>query len=570
MTRKLYISKSIAITILLIVSFGVYANTLFNEFVYDDNVQVLGNLWIKDSSNIPAVFSSPTWAFSTENSSQSKFNYYRPMMHLIYMAEYHIFGLKPWGWHLVNIIFHAINSIMVFLITFRLFHTRMGEVIVGVPLVTTGRFGRGQATHLHSQEEQEGIIFSLIAAILFNTHPINTEVVAWVAGIPELSFTLFCLMSFYLYISQRYLLSSFFFFMAAISKETALILPIFLLVYDYACRRGIFSKRNYANYLPFIMVTGIYMFLRIYALGGMAPQRHRHDYLSSFQYFINVFPLIIQYFEKLILPINLTFHVFHPVYSILEPKTIISISLTISFLTILFLIRRVSILAFFALLWVLIPLLPVLYIPGVGENTFAERYLYLSSAGFSVLAAYLFTKALYKLEFRKMGWAIKKVLIISICIIIGLYSTGTIRRNLVWANSMVLWFDIVQKSPDSAMAHYNLGGSYYFDGQIDLAIMEFQKAIEIAPGYVDAHYNLGAVYQNKGLLKNAIEEYQEVIKLSPGSADAYYNLGLINTQSNFLDQAILSFQEAIRIKPEYQEAQKELNKVINLKKQLQR
>jgi len=541
-----------AIVIIIAVSLGVYANTLFNGFVYDDFDQVLKNSWITDIRNIPAIFSSPTWSFSTEDSSHSKFNYYRPMMHLIYMAEYPIFGLKPWGWHLLNIIFHAMNSIMVFLIAFRLFNKQ-------------GTFNPPQISNLKSQISN--LMPALIAAILFATHPINTEVVAWVAGIPELSFTLFYLISFYLYISQRYLLSSFFFFMAAISKETALTLPIFLFVYDYAFRRdSSSSKRNYINYIPFVIATGIYMLMRIYALGGMAPQKPRHDYLSSFQYFINVFPLIIQYFEKLILPINLNnFHVLHPVYSILEPKAIISLSLTISFLTLLFLIRRGSSLAFFALLWILIPLLPVLYIPGVGENTFAERYLYLSSGGFSILGAYLFTNALYKLEDRKIGGAIKKVLITSICVIIGLYTTGTIKRNLVWANNMALWFDIVQKSPDSAMAHYNMGGEYYANGQSDLAIVEFQKAIEIAPNYADAHYNLGAVYQNKGLLEKAISQYRYALNLAPNSVDAYFNLGVIYTQLNSFEEAVLAFQEALRIKPDYQEAQRELEKVFNLR-----
>src|SRR3989339_482484 len=111
--RQLYNSKSVAIAIILIVSFCVYANTIPNEFVYDDENQGLDNPWIKDVRNIPEIFFSNVWAFIPELHVS---NYYRPLMHLIYMAEYHIFGLKPWGWHLVNIIFHAINGIMVFLI----------------------------------------------------------------------------------------------------------------------------------------------------------------------------------------------------------------------------------------------------------------------------------------------------------------------------------------------------------------------------------------------------------------------------------------------------------------------
>ncbi len=101
------------IVILLIVSIGVYLNTLPNEFVYDDEFQVLRNLWIKDIRNIPEIFLTNVWAFAgKENLS----NYYRPLMHIIYMIDYHIFGLKPWGFHLTNIIFHAGVTLLVYLI----------------------------------------------------------------------------------------------------------------------------------------------------------------------------------------------------------------------------------------------------------------------------------------------------------------------------------------------------------------------------------------------------------------------------------------------------------------------
>src|SRR3989338_389902 len=102
-----------AIVILIIVSIGVYLNTLPNEFVYDDEGQVLKNLWIKDIRNIPEIFLSNVWAFIDKEYLS---NYYRPLMHMIYMIDYYIFGLKPWGFHLTNIIFHAGVSVLVFII----------------------------------------------------------------------------------------------------------------------------------------------------------------------------------------------------------------------------------------------------------------------------------------------------------------------------------------------------------------------------------------------------------------------------------------------------------------------
>src|SRR3989337_4108313 len=111
--KKLSSSKYTAIVIILIISIGVYLNTLPNEFVYDDETQVLENQWIRDVKNIPEILLSDVWAFAGEERLS---NYYRPLMHIIYMIDYHIFGLKPWGFHLTNIIFHAGVTLLVYLI----------------------------------------------------------------------------------------------------------------------------------------------------------------------------------------------------------------------------------------------------------------------------------------------------------------------------------------------------------------------------------------------------------------------------------------------------------------------
>src|SRR3990172_3038785 len=100
------------IVLVLLVSFAVYFNSLFNDFVYDDHYQVLENSWIKDIGSLPEIFSTSVVGFLGSGVS----NTYRPAMHLIYMFDYHIFGLHPWGYHLVNILVHGAVSVLVFLI----------------------------------------------------------------------------------------------------------------------------------------------------------------------------------------------------------------------------------------------------------------------------------------------------------------------------------------------------------------------------------------------------------------------------------------------------------------------
>ncbi len=534
---------------------GVYSNTLFNGFVYDDSFQVLQNEWIRDVRHLPDILLNSAWAFR-ENTTP--INYYRPVMHLIYMIDYHIFGLQPWGFHLTSTILHTLNTIMVFFIASILFKK-----------------------HEDMQAEQKSLRESyliyyvsppLAAAVIFAIHPVNTEAVAWVAGIPELTFVFFYLSSFYLYLttpsfSARSILALFFFLMATLSKETALTLPLLLLAHDTTFNREVVQTKldYFRRYLPFAITIGIYFILRFYALGGMAPQKPKHDYLNSFQYLINVFPLTIEYFKTLLFPFNLNaFHVFHPVFSVMEAKALVSLLLTAIFLVLFAVIRKREPIASFAILWIVIPLIPVLYIPGVGINTFAERYLYLPSAGFSIFFAYWLWKV-----FKRLSSKNSKIMVLCLTTVLFItvlfYATSAVKRNITWRNELNLWSDTVKKSPDSAGARYNLGIALFNKELIDQAIAELKKATRIAPGFIDAHHYLGAVYQDTGRSSEAVQEYMTVLQLSPDNVGVYYNLGLIYTQSGLLEQALLALQEAIRINPDHTNARHQLERVRHLK-----
>src|SRR5512135_1179182 len=96
---------------ILLIAFLVYYKTLYNGFVYDDGLQVVQNHWIRDTKYIPEIFSTSVWKFLGMET-----NYYRPVFHLIYMVNYLVFGLKPWGFHLVNVLFHVSVSVLVFII----------------------------------------------------------------------------------------------------------------------------------------------------------------------------------------------------------------------------------------------------------------------------------------------------------------------------------------------------------------------------------------------------------------------------------------------------------------------
>lgn len=518
-------SPRLMIAVILAVSIVVYFNVLFNGFVIDDIQQVAENHLIKDIRYITEIFSTSVWEFEGRHS-----NYYRPLIFVIYMVVYYLFGLNAWGFHLINMLFHAANSVLVFLIALRLLRKSQPPAF------------------------NPYFLPSFIAAILFAIHPIHTEAIAWIAGIMDASFTFFYLLSFYFYIrsaEDNLLLKGFYplsvvsFFLATLCKEPALTLPAMLVIYDYIVRKeNLLSSLK--RLVPYLIATAVYFIMRFNAVEGLAPIKTDIG-LSPYQYVINIFVLFSQYLEKLLLPINLNvWHVFRPSTSLFSMKGIISLIVTIIFLCCGFIVLKKNRFIFLCLSFIALPLLPSLYLPALSqgiENAFAERYLYLPSFGFVLLIALLITWV----RCSKPKWV--PALTVSLTLVIGIYSIGTMRRNTVWRDNLSLWTDAVKKSPDSAIANQNLGYALFTHGRLDEAIAQYKTSLTLNPRIVDAHHNLGVAYASKGWTDKAIEHYMSAIRLRPDFALAHSNLGLAFTEKGWSDKAIEQCQIALRLNP---------------------
>ena len=532
------------------VSFAVYFNALFDGFVFDDKFQVVDNRWIKDFRYIPEMFSKHAWGFSSRVS-----NYYRPLMHLLYSATYALFGLQPWGFHLVNILFHTANSVLVFIITSRLLKQSTSGPYT--PVVEKG--GEGGI-----EKVVTGNLSSppFIAALLFAVHPVHTEAVTWVAGITEISFTFFSLLSFYCYIraeegftAVRTIFSVAFFCLAALCKETALILPGIFLMYDLAYKKsGNALPALIKRYIPYLAVMAGYFLLRFLVLGAFAPEKGHDDFsgkLSLYEYVINVFPLFMVYLKKLLLPVDLKgWYVFHPITSLLELKGFVPLLGSIAFAVFSFAAWRKNRAVFFGLSLLVIPLLPVFYLPAIAVP-FAERYLYLPSFGFVLLVAFFINAV-------PTGSRARFPLAMFLLAVIASYSVGTVQRNTVWTDNYTFWTDTVRKSPDGFIPRYNLGVELLARGRTDEAIDQFQAALRLAPDFLPAHNNLGAAYARKGLIDEAIEELRIAIKLDPESADAHNNLGSALGEKGLSDKAMEQFRIALSLNPAFADAHNNL------------
>jgi Tfp pilus assembly protein PilF len=528
-----------AILFTLLIAFAAYGNSLLNGFVLDDAFQIESNPWIRDIRNLPAFFTTNVWAFEGIQTS----NFYRPLVFMIYTLVYQVFGQTPWAFHLVNILFHAGVSIVVFLIA--------------VPLFKSGA----------AAPSVRGLAPAFTAAVLFAVHPVHTEAVTWIAGLADVSCTFFALLSLYLYMQSspeqpafnaRLASSAALFFLALLSKETALVLPFLVVLYDTAFRRSrnVPLRAFLPRYVPYVIATGVYLILRFLALGGMAPLRN-HSELTVGQYAINVLPLFSQYLQMLLFPVNLNFfHVFHPLSSLLETGGIISLIVVAAFTACLVAEWKKNRLLFFSLALIAVPLLPVLYIPGVGPNPLAERYLYLPSFGYVLLLGVGFDRAWGQTRIPKPFAAVLFALLAA------LFLAGTVERNLTWRDYDSIFADTRRKSPEASGHHAALGQLLLQKGKIDEAIVHLQVAQSFDNRNAAVYHDLARAFQAKGWIDQALVRYQIAVMLNPADADFHKNFGNALSRQGRIHEALEQYRTALALRPDDADGQNTLGLVL--------
>ena len=346
------------VIIAALVAFGVYANTLRHEFVWD------GPTIIKQQ--VTAFHSAREIFFPSEGIvGVVDLHYYRPLVMLSYIADDALWDGAPSGFHLTNVLLHVICTVLVFFLT--------------------------RAILARFEERDSG---ALVAALLFGVHPIHTESVAWMVGRSDvmgaiLSFAALLLYARYRTEGRRYWLvfASLTFLAAGFAKETSLAVLLFLPVMDWTLFRdqGMGGmRRSLGRYAPFAVAAVAYLLARQQGLGGgvdsvlrvSSPWRLILDLVNSYGYYV----------RKLALPFDLV--AFVPVVPSGAGSTLLSVLSLVLFLAGLAVAfsRRMRI-VLLALAFFLITLLPsvLVAIMNLSETALAERYLYIPSLSLSIL-----------------------------------------------------------------------------------------------------------------------------------------------------------------------------------------
>lgn len=518
MLRDLFNKNAYTIALLGLLVAVSYYNALFTPFMWDDKTLVVSNTGLKGGwDSLLAAFSPRLWGLRVDNEAFRSF--YRPLHTVLSMIDYRIWGLNPFGFHLSNVLLHLFNTLLVFAFALKL------------------------------SEERATAFF---AAAIFAVHPAHTESVTFISARVDLLCALFLLLSFHLYAFHpepgytrfgrgfgiRDILSMFLFLLALLSKEMAVTMPILLALYTW-----FFEKwgRRAVRVAPYFVILALYVVFRILGLKAFAGQHGlKSDFLTVA---FTASAAVLDYIRLLFFPYPLKAY-----YGIfwqpsLSAKVIAAfVLMLVSLAAVLWYLNRDKKLHAFVILWTYISLLPVLNIGTLGEFSIAERYLYIPSIGFSILAGLFFSSLLRdKLVGRYAPYAFALLVVV--------LAVATISRNGVWKDDVTFYSAMVKGAPGSAIPHANLGHAYLRAGDIEGAITELGEASRLSGGNPVIHYELGALFIKTGRLNESVAELMAALEMRPDFVEAYNALGIAYAGLGENELALNAFESVLRYDP---------------------
>ncbi len=518
------------------------------DFVnYDDNAYVSENQHVLNGLTQDGII----WAFTTPNIGN-----WLPLTWLSFMLDCQLFGPNPGWMHLINLLLHLANTLLLFAVL----------------------------------KKMTGSLWpSAFVAAAFALHPMHVESVAWITERKDVLSTLFLILTLAAYVSYikrrslpSYLLTILLFVFGLLAKPMLVTLPFLLLLLDYwpLKRFSIFNfqlpieknpKSKIQNlkfaqsFLPLIIekipffalsaVSSVITFFVQQSSGAVADI----NALPLKSRLANVFLSYATYIGKMFWPRDLA--VLYPFD--IENFSFWHIILCVLLLLVIFFLafwfgreRKYLPVGWF---WFVGTLIPVIGLVQSGAQGYADRYTYIPYIGLFIVIAWCLPELLSKWRYRKIALGIAAAIVLTalgIC---------TYKQVGYWKNSSILFTHAIEATQNNYVAHCNLGLAYSKLGRYQDAIEAFKQAIRIKPDDAESHYNLGVSYGNLGHYQDAVEACKQAIRIKPDDALAHYNLGVAYGKLGRYQDAVESYKQAIRIKPDYTDAPCNLgNAYLNL------
>ncbi len=467
-------------------------------------------------------------------------------------VNYALGGLEPFGYHVFNVLVHIFNAILVYALAVLTFET---PVLKG------------------SISAKNRYLIGFFAGLLFLVHPIQTQAVdyIWQRGTSMTAF--FYLASLVLYSKARmgrskicYCLSFLATLAGMFSKENMVTGPLSLALYEFSFFLPAEAlQKRLARLAPFLFLCVIPPLLLArgeeVTLDLMRPIVEAGPQKSFFgmdtltrgrsestmpraEFLLTEVNVLRTYFRLLFLPLNQNLDYDYPLSrSFLELKTFFSFLGSFSILAAAVYFFKKNRFLSFCIFWFFLSLSVELLVPQA--DVLMEHRLYLSMAAFT-----LFLTAALTGFFKNNQKAAVFILVFAA----GVFSILTYQRNFVWKSEFTLWSDAIQKSPKKARPYNNRGLASKKEGNLDAALADFTRALELDPAYSDAYNNRGLIYKDRGEPGRAIEDYGRAISADAKFAPAYMNRGVAYKLMNDLEKAMEDYNRALAVSPRLAEA----------------
>lgn len=525
--------RSVLLVMLGLLTLILYSGSLSFEFVWDDWPQIVDNPIVRSWNSLPRAFSSDLWYHVARDQV-----YYRPLFMAWSMLNFSLFGLRAWGWHLGAVALHMAAVASVFWLARKL----------GLEYWTAA-----------------------LAALIFALHPIHIEPVAWISAASDSMVTLFFVLAFVAFLKARdtakpnrtacrvgsYLLL----ISALLTKEMALGFTALVGIYAWlnparfnsGDEKASFDERLRGAVIeasPYAAVTFVYLLLRNHAL---AQSMGRFDSGHGMLDVIRTLPLVLAfYLRKLVFPVGLTGLYYTPYVTgaIFEQVVLPAVLLAAVSGGLWYWSRRESrrekdrTIAF-AALWLLVGLSPALYLRNFGNGDFVrDRYMYLPSIGFAILAA-IGLRRLPSIQ----RWPARGVQLAAIMVLCSCYVAASLSQQVYWADGFLVLLRGRNLYPANPVAIVGLAAEYSKHGADEKAIELAEEGVREHPEYpyallslAETNIHAGNFAEGKTWLERFLAANPSFLKSESGMASVaglYGRMGDFGPALKLCDQLLV-------------------------------
>jgi tetratricopeptide (TPR) repeat protein len=537
-----------------------FGPAVHGDWLWDDDFYITQNVLQHD----------PAWLWKIWFQPGSVVNYF-PITATVAWAQWQLWGLDTFGYHLTNIFLHIVSALLIW----RLF----------------AKFG---------------LRYGWLGALIFAVHPTCVESVAWISELKNtLSLPPFVLAACaYLDFEESkrgrdYALALCWFFVAMLCKVTMVAFPLVILLHAW-WKRGRIGWTDLKASLPFLVIALVLGLLNVVvlewfqaahgqiheslSLGGLGPRLARAGLALSF------------YFSKAFLPIDLS--PMYPRWNVDPPDALQFLPWVVLAIVFYGLWTRRHAWGRHVVLGFGFFLLNLAPFAGFIGNSFMrftwvmDHFLYLPLIGLIGLVVAAFGQIYPRLSAHLRPFALALTALGVILLAVECHAYARVFRNqeTLWTyttrrypGAWLAWADLgnVQSEggrnpeaidsfrrsllikPDEANTHYNLGFALMQSGQTQAAEDQYLEALRLDPNHASTHLNLGNILIRTGRLPDAMEQFAEAVRSDPGMVAAHNNLGNVLRQSGRLPEAIDQYQQALRINPDYVDAHNNLAVALN-------